>query len=64
MFDQNPSTLQTVTLTVQDLPSDIAEEVREVETRDPELLRVMMLYGVTHRAIFETLLDNSWGIAR
>jgi hypothetical protein len=58
-LDRSPA--EPVTLTVSDLPTDIAEEVRHLQTEDPEWIRRSLVYGVTHRAIFQTLLANSWG---
>ena len=48
-----------VHLTVTDLPSDVAEQIQEVQTEDPELLRRILLYGITHKTVFQTL-SQSW----
>jgi hypothetical protein len=44
-----------VSLTVEDLPLEIAEQVQQAQRRDPELLRRVMVYAVTRNAVFETL---------
>lgn len=49
-----------VQLTVADLPSDVAERVREAQVEDPELIRRILLYGMTHRTVLETL-TTAWG---
>jgi hypothetical protein len=57
----HPSELASfpVHLTVDDLPVDVAEQIREVQDRDPELLRRILVYGITHRIVFEAL-SRSW----
>lgn len=52
-----------VQLTVDDLPSDVAEQVRRAQEQDPEFLRKVLLFGVTHQAVFETL-RGAWSPAR
>jgi hypothetical protein len=47
-----------VHLTVDELPLDVAEEIREVQAQDPEFLRRVLLYGITHKTVFETLSRN------
>ena len=49
-----------VHLTVEDLPFDVVQQIREAQTQDPALLRRILLYGITHRTVFETL-SRSWG---
>jgi hypothetical protein len=49
-----------VHLTVDDLPSDVAEQIREAQLQDPDFLRRILLYGVTHKTVFETL-SRAWG---
>lgn len=44
-----------LSLTVEDLPLEIAEQVQRVQTKDPELLRRVMVYAVTRNEVFETL---------
>jgi hypothetical protein len=44
-----------VSLTVEDLPLEIAEQVRRAQSNDPELLRRVMVYAVTRNTVFETL---------
>ena len=51
-----------VHLTVDDLPSDLAEQVRHAQEQDPEFLRRVLLFGVTHKAVFETL-RSAWSPA-
>lgn len=53
------SSLEPVHLRVDALPSDVAAQIREVQDQDPELLRRILLYGMTHRVVFETL-SRSW----
>ena len=43
-----------VSLSVE-LPRAVAAELEEVQRRDPELLRRILMYGMTRRAIYETL---------
>lgn len=51
--------LEPVRLEVDALPFDVAEQIREVQLEDPELLRRILVYGMTHKAVFETL-SRSW----
>ncbi|CAN5676764.1 MAG: hypothetical protein H0U67_16580 [Gemmatimonadetes bacterium] len=44
-----------LSLTVEDLPLEIAEQVQRAQTTDPEMLRRAMVYAVTRNAVFETL---------
>jgi hypothetical protein len=53
------STFEPVHLMVDALPADVAREIREAQSRDPDLLRKILLYGITHKAVFETL-DRAW----
>jgi hypothetical protein len=48
-------TSEPVHLKVNDLPSDVAEQIRDVQLQDPEFLRNVLVYGITHKAVFETL---------
>ena len=48
-----------VHLTVNDLPNDVAQRIREVQVQDPEFLRRILLYGITHKTVFETL-SRGW----
>jgi hypothetical protein len=60
MTESRPdSPLSPVHLQVEALPYDVAEQIRELQSEDPELLRRILLYGVTHRVVFETL-SRSW----
>lgn len=43
-----------VSLSVE-LPRAMAVEVEEVQKRDPEILRRILMYGLTRRAIYEGL---------
>lgn len=52
---------EPVHLTVDDLPTDVARKIREVHLQDPEFLRRILLYGITHKTVFETL-NRSWPI--
>ena len=49
-----------VHLTVHSLPRDVAEEIRDVQSRNPELLTRILLYGMVHKEVFDTLSQN-WG---
>ena len=61
MLDKAPyESAQAVQLTIADLPSDVAERVRTAQVEDPELIRRIVLYGMTHRTVFETLVQT-WG---
>lgn len=51
--------LEPVHLTVDALPHDVAQKIRDCQERDPEFLRRILLYAATHRAVFETL-SKSW----
>lgn len=43
------------------LPRGVAEEVEEVQKRDPEMLSRIVLYAVTRRTIFDHLAARtSW----
>jgi hypothetical protein len=53
--------LEPVQLTVDALPSDVAEQIRSVQAQDPEFLRRVLLYGITHKTVFETL-GRGWGV--
>jgi hypothetical protein len=58
MPDHHPeASVEPVQLTVDDLPSDVAEKIREAQDRDPDLLRRILLYGITHKVVFETLTE-------
>jgi hypothetical protein len=37
------------------LPKPVAEEVEEVQRRDPDMLSRMLMYAVTRRTIFDQL---------
>ncbi len=37
------------------LPSDVAEQVQEVQRSDPEFLSRVVLYGLTRRSIYRHL---------
>ena len=37
------------------LPKPVADEVEEVQRRDPEMLSRMLMYAVTRRSIFDHL---------
>lgn len=51
---------EPVHLTVHSLPRDVADQIRDVQSREPELLTKILLYGMVHREVFETL-SQSWG---
>ena len=60
MTDTRPtSPLAPLHLEVEALPSDVVEQIREIQTEDPEVLRRILVYGVTHKIVFETL-SRSW----
>ena len=60
MADTHPkSLLEHVHLEVDSLPYDVVEQIREAQTDDPDLLRRILLYGITHKTVFETL-SRSW----
>lgn len=50
---------ERVHLEVDDLPSEIARQIRDVQLNDPDFLKNVLLYGITHRTVFETL-DQAW----
>jgi hypothetical protein len=45
--------------TVQDLPPDVAKQIKVFQLEDPQFVRKLILYGVTHRVVFETL-SRAW----
>lgn len=49
-----------VHLRVDDLPADVARALRDAQAEDPRFLRSILLYGIVHRTVFETL-SQSWG---
>lgn len=52
----------SVTLTVTDLPPEVAAELRRVASDDPALLRRIVTLGVTHQVVYDTLLTSAWGL--
>ena len=44
-----------ISVTYENLPSDIADQVRQVQEQDPELLKHFLLYCITRKIVFETL---------
>jgi len=40
---------------VLNLPEDIADDVEEIQRRDPEFLHKVIRYGLTRRAMFHEL---------
>lgn len=60
MSDTHPkSLLEPVQLEVDSLPFDVAEKIRKAQSDDPDLLRRILVYGMTHKVVFETL-SRSW----
>ncbi|MQA90557.1 MAG: hypothetical protein GEU90_10020 [Gemmatimonas sp.] len=55
-FELTPEPLH---LKVSDLPSDVAEQIRDAQTQNPEFLKNILVYGITHKAVFETL-SRAW----
>ena len=47
--------LDRVQVTVDALPLDVIRKIRDFQVHDPDFLRRVLLYGVTHRTVFETL---------
>lgn len=47
--------VEPVHLTVDEVPKDVARQIREFQDSDPEFLRRVLVYGVTHKTVFETL---------
>lgn len=47
-----------VNLSVE-LPKSVAEEIEEVQKREPEMLRRILMYGLTRRAIYEGLSGSA-----
>lgn len=41
------------------LPKTVAEEVEEVQRRDPEMLSKIVLYALTRRTIYDHLVARS-----
>jgi len=56
-----PHSSPPVHFTVEELPADVVDKIHEVQTEDPEFLRRVLLYGITHKAVFETL-GRAWRI--
>lgn len=42
-----------------ELPKPVAEEVEEVQRRDPEMLSRMLFYALTRRTIYEHLAGTA-----
>ena len=61
MSDRNRD-FESVTLTVSNLPLDVAEEVRTAQLQDPELLRRILTFGMRQKVVYETLRSHSWGL--
>jgi hypothetical protein len=55
------SEVEPVQLTVDAVPTDVARRLREYQTDDPDFLRRVLLYGITHRTVFETL-SRAWRV--
>lgn len=53
--------LVDVMIRVADLPQDVAEQVEQVQQESPEILRKILMYGMTRRAIFEALAARGEG---
>jgi hypothetical protein len=53
--------VERVHLTVDAIPSDVARQIRDFQVRDPEFLRRVLLYGITHQTVFETL-SRTWRV--
>lgn len=54
-LESDHSPLVDLSITVEDLPIEIAAQVQEVQKNEPELLRQFMLYCMTRKVIFDTL---------
>lgn len=54
--DSSPSV--SISLTLTDLPSSVADEVAQIQQNDPALLNRLVTYGITRTVIFETLLET------
>lgn len=59
MPDQAPP-METVTVTAE-LPRDVAEQVKNAQMEDPDLLRRILTFGFSQKVIYDTLVANSWG---
>jgi hypothetical protein len=59
MPDHSLFVSEPVHVKVDDLPSDVAQQIRDVQSRDPEFLRNVLLYGITYREVFEAL-SQGW----
>ena len=44
-----------ISVNVEDLPIDIANQVKQLEREQPKLLRQLMVYAVTHKLVFDQL---------
>jgi hypothetical protein len=42
-----------------ELDSQVAEKLEEVQRESPEMLRRIVLYGLTRKSVFETFLDST-----
>jgi hypothetical protein len=47
-----------LSLTVQGLPAELADQVKQVQERAPEALQRALVYAVTRQAVFETLNER------
>ena len=59
MPEQAPP-METVTV-IAELPRDVAEQVKNAQTQDPDLLRRILTFGFSQKVIYDTLIANSWG---
>ena len=50
---------EPVHISIDSLPSDVAQQLREAQRSNPDLLRRILLYGINHKTVFETL-SRSW----
>lgn len=56
----SPARTVDLFLSVPQLPTDVAAMAERAQTEDPEILRSILVYGMTRLAIFETLVAHDW----
>lgn len=58
MLKTFPGPRVDLALLVNDLPLELAEEVKQVQEQAPEALHRALVYAVTRQAIYETLHER------
>jgi hypothetical protein len=59
MYSSRREHCEPLQITVDSIPADVAREIREVQIQDPNFIRQLLVFGATHRAVFEAL-SRTW----